>query len=154
MEHESVQAAVELPLDRPASFELFTSGFDRWWPRDFSWSGPDGLTCIGIECQSEGALYEIGPHGLRWDWGRVLDWSPQSGLVFSWQIGPDRVPIPRVEQATEVAVTFTEQAAGTLVEVHHHGWERHGDLGAGYRQDFTYAWPTALAALRGVATKG
>ncbi|GAB3964750.1 SRPBCC domain-containing protein [Streptomyces sparsus] len=152
MDAETANAAVELPTDQQASFTLFTSGLSRWWPAEFSWSGAENLTGMGMDERLDGALYEIGEHGLRWDWGRVLAWDPPNGLVFSWQIGPDRVPVPRADQATEVSVTFTAQGAGTLVEVRHSGWERHGELGPGYLENFRHAWPMALDALHRAAT--
>jgi uncharacterized protein YndB with AHSA1/START domain len=132
-----LRAEAELPVSADLAFEIFTDEFGRWWPPEFSWSGADLLTDIGI---LDGVLYELGPRGLQWDWGRILAWEPRRRLVFSWQIGPDRVPVPRAEDATEVEVTFHD----STVRVVHRGWERHGDAGASYHQNFTQVWPYAL----------
>ncbi|MGH3359517.1 MAG: SRPBCC domain-containing protein, partial [Nocardioidaceae bacterium] len=93
-------------------------------------------------------LYEIGPHDLRWDWGRVLAWQPPERLVFSWQIGPDRVPVPDSDSASEVLVTFAEDVPSvTTVNVQHGHWDRHGPDGASYRASFEQVWPYALGRL-------
>ncbi|MEU4194271.1 hypothetical protein AB0E69_20415 [Kribbella sp. NPDC026611] len=134
---DELTAQVEVGVGPDVAFRLFTDEFGDWWPREFSWSGADLLEDIGLMA---GVLYEVGPNGLQWDWGRVLASEPGRRFRFSWQIGPDRVPIPRTEDATEVEVTFT---AG-LVHVTHRGWERHGDAGADYRNSFTEVWPHAL----------
>ncbi|NIK59732.1 SRPBCC domain-containing protein [Kribbella shirazensis] len=134
---DELTAEVEVPVPAAVAFELFTDEFGRWWPPEFSWSGADLLTDMGI---LDGVLYELGPHGLQWDWGRVLAWEPGRRFVFSWQIGPDRVPVPRAEDASEVEVTFD----GSSVRVVHRGWERHGDAGDDYRENFEQVWPYAL----------
>ncbi|WP_350276268.1 SRPBCC domain-containing protein [Kribbella sp. HUAS MG21] len=134
---DELTAEIEVPATAAVAFELFTDEFGRWWPPEFSWSGAELLTDIGI---LDGVLYELGPHGLQWDWGRVLVWEPARRFVFSWQIGPDRVPVPRAEDASEVEVTFD----GSSVRVAHRGWERHGEAGEAYRENFRQVWPYAL----------
>ncbi len=142
----TASTTVEAPPE--AAFDLFTAGFGRWWPPEFSWSGAQGLTAMGMEPGIDGFLYERGPHGLRLDWGRVLEWDPPVRLAFTWQIGPDRVPVPDPALATEVEVRFQPAGHGlTSVEITHRGWERHGDAGAAYRADFSRAWPQALECL-------
>jgi uncharacterized protein YndB with AHSA1/START domain len=135
MSELTAEVAVAVPAAQ--AFEVFTDEFGRWWPPEYSWSGADLLTDIGI---LDGVLYELGPHNLQWDWGRVLAWEPGRRFVFSWQIGPDRVPVPRAEDATEVDVTFE----GSAVRVVHRGWERHGVAGEQYRENFSEVWPHAL----------
>jgi uncharacterized protein YndB with AHSA1/START domain len=130
------------------AFAAFTAGMDAWWPRRFTWSG-DGLQRVGMEARPGGFCYEIGPHGMRLDWGRVSVWDPPRRLTFSWQIGPDRVPVPSPAQASEVEVDFAPAANGaTRVRVRHGGWERHGDGGAQYRAQMadSGAWPLMLDA--------
>lgn len=135
MRELTAEAGLTVPPD--VAFEIFTDEFGRWWPPEFSWSGAELLTDMGL---LDGVLYELGPHGMQWDWGRVLAWEPGRRLVFSWQIGPDRVPVPRAEDATEVEVTFQK----STVTVAHRRWERHGEAGAEYRTNFEQVWPYAL----------
>lgn len=153
MNTDPLTASVSLPYPAPEAFDLFTTRFADWWPAEFSWSGADRLERIGIEPRLDGALYEIGPHGLRWDWGRVLGWEPPARIAFSWQIGPDRVPVPDAASATEVSVSFSEiEQITTTVGVEHAGWERHGADGDTYRANFEQAWPYALGRLLELAT--
>lgn len=135
---DELTAEVDVEAGALESYRVFTERVGQWWPREFSWSGADLLREIGL---CDNVLYEIGPHGLRWDWGRVLSSEPGRRLVFSWQIGPDRVPVPRPEDATEVEVTFSD----TSVRVVHRGWERHGSAGDQYRKNFVDVWPYLLA---------
>ena len=134
---EKLTAEVEVGAGALESYRVFTERMGQWWPREFSWSGADSLSEIGLR---DNVLYEIGPHSLRWDWGRVLTSEPGRRLVFSWQIGPDRVPVPRAEDATEVDVAFSD----TTVRVVHRGWERHGSAGDQYRQNLMEVWPYIL----------
>lgn len=151
---ESTGGAVVVAPATDEAFRLFTAGFGRWWPPEFSWSGAELLADIGMEPEVGGALWEYGPYRLRWDWGRILTWQPGELLEFTWQIGADRVPVPDPTRAGAVRVDFAPHRAGTRVEVVHGGWERHGAGGAAYRDDFAMAWPYALgryADLAGIA---
>lgn len=144
--------AVHLPVTAERAFELFLDDFGTWWPREYSWSGPDGLQSMGIDPRVGGPLYEIGPHGLRWDWGRVLDVERPRRIHFTWQIGPDRVPVPDPAQASEVIVLFDPiEERATTVAVEHKLWDRHGERAGEYREAFADAWPTALARLADLA---
>jgi uncharacterized protein YndB with AHSA1/START domain len=151
----ALRESVTVPLRQEDAFALFTAGLATGWPRAFSWSGEKLLLDIGIEAEPGGRLFEIGPHGLRWDWGRVLRWEPPLRLVFTWQIGPDRVPEPNPDRASEVEVMFTPlgTGTGTSIEVEHRSWERHGEAAARYREQFLQAWPHALHQLAECARK-
>jgi uncharacterized protein YndB with AHSA1/START domain len=150
--NSAISSTVEVPLSPEQAFELFTEGFGGWWPREFSWS-QDALEEIGMETAKGGFLYEIGPHGFRVDWGRVLEWEPPHRLVFSWQISPARVPEPDPAKASEVQVRFEPTGDGARVELAHSGFERHGDGAAEYAEMMgAQGWPHALQ--RFAATAG
>lgn len=145
---DDLTASIELPVSGRRGFELFVHDFGSWWPAEFSWSGANLLVDVGIEARIDGALYEIGPYGLRWDFGRVTSLDQPHSLGFTWQIGPDRVPVPDPDQASDVAVSFTPNAdGGCQVTVVHRGWDRHGEQAATYRENFAQAWPYALQRL-------
>lgn len=136
---------VNVSADR--AFRTFTEGIQTWWPREYSWSGPV-LERIGIEPRADGMCFEIGPHGFRCDWGRVLEWDPPGLLVFSWQVSPERVPEPDPAKASEVSVRFVaEQPAVTRIEFEHAHFSRHGEDGEGYRDALSSeaGWPYMLA---------
>lgn len=139
-----LQTNVTVSLPPKVAFDRFTADFGSWWPAEFSWSQPDLLQSIGMQCRLNGLLSEIGPHGFRIDWGRIVEWAPPSSLSFLWQISAERVPVPDPEQASRVSVVFSPTAAGTTVEVAHGDWERHGRDAGTYRNDFQQAWPMAL----------
>lgn len=124
------------------AFRAFTADFGRWWPMEYTWSG-SALVSIGIEPGAGGMCYEFGPHGFRCDWGRVRLWHVPRRLVFSWQIGPDRVPIPDSDKAGEVDVRFHE---GGDMSLHHTGFERYGSDAERYRKAMASdaGWPFML----------
>jgi uncharacterized protein YndB with AHSA1/START domain len=140
-----VTASVTVPAPPERAFEVFTARFGDWWPREYTWSH-DVLEEIGIEPHQGGICFERGPHGLRCDWGRVLVWDPPARLAFTWQIGPDRVPVPDPARSSEVAVRFLGEGTGTRVELQHRCFERHGDGGADYAHAMgaEQGWPLLL----------
>lgn len=137
-----------ITVDRPRAdaFQAFTADFDRWWPATFTWAQPTHLDHMVFPTHVDGLLSEIGPHGFRLDWGRVTAWRPPEAVSFTWQIGPDRVPVPDPAEASTVHVTFTPARDRTTVAVSHEEWELHGDHGAAYREQMSPAWPMALEA--------
>ncbi|HEX6686635.1 MAG TPA: SRPBCC family protein [Candidatus Limnocylindrales bacterium] len=141
---------IALELDISASperaFEAFTAELRNWWPAEYTWSGRAALADIGIEPGAGGFCFEIGPHGFRCDWGRVLTWDPPRRLVFTWQIGPSREPVPDPRHASEVEVRFKD---GRIV-FEHRGFEKHGPSGDGYRKglESPEGWPFILDSYR------
>ncbi|NBE82543.1 SRPBCC family protein [Micromonospora rubida] len=142
----SLRSSLLVPASAERAFAVFTGGLTDWWVREYTWSGPAALAELGVEPRAGGMLYEIGPHGFRSDWGRVLTWDPPRRLVFIWQIGPDRVPVPDPAQASEVEVLFLpEGPERTRVEVEHRHFDRHGEAAEGYRQALTAGWHELLS---------
>lgn len=147
----SLRTSVYVPATADVAFAVFTDGLADWWVKEYTWSGPEALVEIGIEPGEGGMAYEIGPHGFRSDWGRVLTWQPARQLVFSWQIGPDRLPVPDPAHASEVEVRFASDEDGqTLVEVEHRGFDRHGQDAEGYREALTDGWRELMSRYAGV----
>lgn len=143
---EPIRETVTVPVAADEAFEHFARRLGTWWPREYTWS-QDVLEEIGIEPRINGPCYEIGPHGFRCDWGRVLAWEPPHRLVFLWQIGPDRTPQPDPARASEVEVRFvTIGPDATRVELEHREFARHGDGGDAYRDSLAspQGWPFML----------
>lgn len=149
---DATQHEVSVGLPPSAAFRLFTEGFGRWWPREYSWGGEACLD-IGIEPRLGGACREIGPQGFRSDWGRVTIWEPPSRLCFTWQIAPDRTPQPDPEQSSEVQVVFLAAGARTDVVLTHAGFARHGEGWEAYRDGMggPQGWPWLLERFRAIA---
>ena len=139
---EKIHHELEIASDADTAFEAFTDGLRNWWPPEYTWSGRSVLIDIGIEPGASGMCFEIGPHGFRCDWGRVLVWDPPLRLVFSWQIGPGREPVPDPDRASEVEVRFPRGR----VELRHRGFDRHGPSGGDYRKALASpeGWPFML----------
>jgi uncharacterized protein YndB with AHSA1/START domain len=140
----SLRASVAVPTTAAVAFRAFTEGIPQWWVQEFTWSGRDCLETIAIEPRVGGKAYEVGPHGFRLDWGRVLVWEPPQRLVLSWQIAPDRVPQPDPAKASEVEVHFHQHGDRTVVDLEHRHFDRHGPDGVGYWRAMTDGWRELL----------
>ncbi|RCV87310.1 SRPBCC family protein [Billgrantia montanilacus] len=153
--NDSTVHEIVLPLARNRAFQLFVERFADWWPSEYSWSQA-ALQGIGIEPREGGRCTEVGPHGFQVDWGRVLDWSPPERLVFSWQIGPGRVPQPDPAQASTVELRFHENGASAArLMLEHQGFRHHGEGAKEYRDAMAseYGWPYILEYYRKLALR-
>jgi uncharacterized protein YndB with AHSA1/START domain len=144
-EIEPIRVGVTVPRDPAAAFVGFAERLGRWWPREYTWA-QSSLEQIGIDPRT-GSCSEIGPHGFRCDWGRVLAWEPARRLLISWQIGPRREPVPDPDRASEVEIVFAPAEEGSLVSLEHRAFDRHGEGAAGYRDAMAspQGWPYILA---------
>ncbi len=127
-----VERSVEVPVDAATAFTLFTDRIADWWPMaTHSVHGEGGTVAF-----EEGRLVER--HGDRTEeWGDVRAWDPPHGFAVTWHPGRE------ADEATEVAVSFTEEEPGrTRVDLRHSGWE-HRDPGA--RESYATGWVTVLA---------
>ncbi len=141
-----IRHVVTVRLPPPQAFERFVDGIGEWWPPPYTWS-EGALERIGIEARVDGKCFEVGPHGFRCDWGRVLAIDPPRRIEFTWQISPRREPVPDDRRASVVEVRF--EAAGdaaTAVRLEHRGFERHGDGARSYRDALASerGWPWIL----------
>jgi uncharacterized protein YndB with AHSA1/START domain len=120
----SVNASVE------RAFEVFTAGFDSWWPRTHH-IGKSPMKEGIIEPSAGGRCYTKQEDGTDCDWGRVLVWDPPRRLVIAWQITHEWGYEPDPAKASEVDIRFTPEAGGrTRVDLEHRHFERHGAGGA------------------------
>ena len=144
-ETDEVRCEVTVTASADRAFEVFTEGLSTWWPSAYTWS-QEGLERIAIEPFAGGACLERGPYGFRCDWGRVLAWEPPDRVVFTWQIGPTRVPEPAPDRASEVEVRFHASGGSTRVELVHRGFARHGEGAESYRTAMgsEKGWPFLL----------
>jgi uncharacterized protein YndB with AHSA1/START domain len=146
MNDDAVRASVAVAGPPERAFVAFAEGFSSWWPREYTWS-QEVLDTIAIEPRAGGRCFERGPSGFECDWGRVLAWEPPHRILLTWQIGPNREPVPNQARASQVEVRFlADGAAGTRVELEHRGFARHGEAGAGYREAMgaEMGWPLIL----------
>ncbi len=141
--------SIFLPLPREAAFDLFVDGFNGWWPRDHAASGDD-LAEIGIEPQLGGACYEQTKSGQRIKWGTVLSIERPLYVRIAWQIGPNGQVAADPATASRVMVAFRAGHDGTIVELSHSEFLRHGVDGEAYEAQMASpgGWPACLEALR------
>jgi uncharacterized protein YndB with AHSA1/START domain len=115
------------------AFEVFTAGFDRWWPRSHS-IGEAPLKTAVIEPRRGGRWYGLLENGTEAEWGDVLAWEPPERLLLAWRIGADWKYDP--DLLTEVEVLFTPEGEGTRVNFEHRLLENMGAEGEGARASF------------------
>jgi uncharacterized protein YndB with AHSA1/START domain len=150
----SLHSSLLAPTSAEHAFAVFTGSLADWWVIEYTWSGPEALAELGMEPHAGGMLYEIGPYGFRGDWGRVLTWDPPRRLVFTWQLGPDRLPVPDPAKASEVEVLFLPDGEGmTRIEVEHRHFDRHGEAAEGYREALTAGWREMLSRYAGAVRR-
>ncbi|MER8530381.1 SRPBCC family protein [Mesorhizobium sp. M0814] len=123
---------VEVPLDK--AFDVFTTGFGRWWPASHS-IGKSALMTAVIEPKAGGRWYEIGEDGSQCDWGEVLAWDPPSRLTLAWRIGAGWRYDPAL--LTEVEIRFVALGENaTRVELEHRLLENMGETAEAMREAF------------------
>jgi uncharacterized protein YndB with AHSA1/START domain len=144
----AVRANVTVEIPQEKAFEVFTAGFDSWWPRTHH-TGETEPEEFLIELRPEGRCYERAPDGTECDWGRVLVVDAPERFVFAWHLDPDFKHDADPKMATEVEVRFiAEGPTTTRVELEHRGLERFGaEAGERMRQiisDPDRGWPGLL----------
>jgi uncharacterized protein YndB with AHSA1/START domain len=131
MEPLRLEFTVGCPAEH--AFEVWAERTSLWWPHGHSVSGEPGLT-VTFEPRPGGRIFERTPGGDEHDWGEVLVWEPPRRLSYLWHLRFDRA------DATEVEVTFSDAAGGTLVTIVHRGWERLGEKGPERRERNRKGW--------------
>ena len=125
------EIVVEAAAER--AFETFTSGFDRWWPREHKLGEAD-LEEVVLEPRAGGRWYERCVDGSECDWGEVLAFEPSRRLLLSWLLDPDFAI--DADSPTEIEVLFKAEGPDrTRVTLEHRGLERFGPEGASKMAD-------------------
>src|SRR3954452_20857588 len=118
----AVRREITVDATPQRAFEVFTEGFDTWWPRSHT-IGEAELDRVVIEPRAGGRWLELGKDGSECVWGEVLAYDPPNRLALTWHINGDWV---KEEAASETEVTFTPAGGGaTKVELAHLHLERH-----------------------------
>ena len=123
---EPVRKSVTVRASQEQAFNVFTEGFDTWWPRGHH-IGKSPLKKAVIEGWVGGRCYSAQEDGTDCPWGSILVWEPPKRFVFAWQINGDWTYQPDLAQSSEVEIRFTAEADGmTRVDLEHRNFERHG----------------------------
>ena len=133
MDTTAVRKSVTVNASAEHAFEVFTEGYDSWWPRSHHIGKAPMLKAI-IETRVNGRCYSTQADGSECDWGRVLVWEPPHRLVLAWQITHEWGYEPDLAKSSEVEIRFTPEPGGrTRVDLEHRHFERHGAGGAAMR---------------------
>jgi len=145
----TVKASVE------RAFEVFTAGFDRWWPRSHH-IGKVPMKRPIIEGRVGGRCYTEQTDGTECDWGEITAWEPPRRLVMAWKITAEWQYEPDLAKSSEVEVRFTPVGDGsTRVDLEHRNFER---MGAGWETmrgmvDSEGGWGTLMQMFAAEAEK-
>jgi hypothetical protein len=156
-ELEPVRKSIVVDTDPESAFNLFTEGFDSWWPRSHH-IGSSPMKRAVIEGRAGGRCYSEQEDGTDCPWGQILVWEPPRRFVMAWMITHEWGFQPDLAQLSEVDVRFIPTADGaTRVELEHRNFERHGAGGETMRTavDSPGGWGSLLDlyAKRAVETK-
>jgi uncharacterized protein YndB with AHSA1/START domain len=128
-----VRKSVVVNASPERAFEVFTAGFNDWWPRSHS-IGASPLDKAVIEPRDKGRWFGKLQDGSEAEWGDVLAWDPPSRVLLAWRIGADWQY--HADLLTEVEVTFTLEGKATRVVLEHRHLERMGAEAEGMRAQF------------------
>ena len=137
-----VSKSITVKASADRAFEVFTAGFDTWWPRTHH-IGKSPMKKAIIEGKVGGRCYSEQVDGTDCDWGQILVWEPPQRFVIAWQISPGWGYEPDLAKASEVEVRFTPEADGsTRVDLEHRYFQRHGEGAEAMRTavDSTGGW--------------
>lgn len=148
-----VRKSLMVEVSQAHAFDVFTSGIDRWWPKEHHIGNAPPVKSI-IEPREGGRWLTVHEDGSEVTTGHMLVWDPPRRLVFTWEINGQWKPEANRAFASEVEVRFIAEGAGrTRVELEHRNFERMPDVeGAkGMRDGVDNGWPGILDLFRAVA---
>jgi uncharacterized protein YndB with AHSA1/START domain len=121
-----VRKSITVKASPEHAFEVFTAGFDSWWPRGHH-IGKSPMTRAIIEGRAGGRCYAEQADGTESDWGQVLTWDPPRRFVIAWQINLKWEYEPDLAKSSDVEFSFTPLGDGrTRVDLEHRHLSRHG----------------------------
>jgi uncharacterized protein YndB with AHSA1/START domain len=142
----SVKKSITVNASVAHAFDVFTAGYDSWWPRSHH-IGKSPMREAIIESGVGGRCYTKQEDGTECDWGEILAWDPPHRLVLAWKITHEWGYEPDAAKASEVEIRFTPQdGGGTRVDLEHRHFERMGPGGETMRTGVSGpgGWSTLL----------
>jgi uncharacterized protein YndB with AHSA1/START domain len=130
----AVNRSVTVNATPDRAFEVFTAGFNTWWPIESHHIGEKMAVEVVMEPRAGGRWFERDADGGECEWGFVTEWDPPERVVLAWHLTPEYESDPDPDRASEIEVRFTPQDGGTLVELEHRGFEKHAETGARIRE--------------------
>ena len=151
----SVKKSIIVNATLEHAFDVFTAGFDSWWPRSHH-IGKSPMEKAVIEMRVGGRCYSTQVDGTDCDWGQILEWDPPHRFVLAWQITHEWGYQPDLSKSSEVEIRFTAQpGGGTRVDLEHRHFERMGPDGDSMRVGVggPGGWPGLLEQFKAQAEK-
>jgi uncharacterized protein YndB with AHSA1/START domain len=149
----SVKKEILVEASQERAFKVFTSGIDRWWPRQHH-VGTSPMKRTAIEPHQGGRWYAECQDGSECDTGKVLAWDPPRRVLLAWQLTAQWKFDP--DFITEVEVTFTAKGLKqTLVVLEHRNLERFGADAPALQKSIGKpdGWPGILAMFAEAAAR-
>jgi uncharacterized protein YndB with AHSA1/START domain len=138
-----VRKTIRVNTTAARAFEVFTSGLDRWWPRDHG-IGKTPMKAAVMETRLGGRWYELAEDGSQATVGKIIVWEPPQRFVMTWDINSQWKPDTTVSSEVEVRFIAEDQNV-TRVELEHRKFEQMGaEGGAKMREDVDGGWPGML----------
>ena len=129
MSDAPVRKSITVKASAERAFEVFTAGFDTWWPRSHH-IGSAPLKRSVIDERVGGRCYSEQTDGTECDWGQITAWEPPRRFVMAWMITAQWQYQPHLAKSSEVEVRFTPEGDGrTRVDLEHRRFDR---MGAGW----------------------
>ena len=151
----SVRKSIVVDTSLQKAFDVFTHGFDGWWPRTHH-IGKSPMKAAIIEGRLGGRCYTTQEDGTDCDWGQILEWDPPHRFVIAWQITPEWGYQSDLAKSSEVEIRFSpEPGGGTRVDLEHRHFERMGPGGDTMRIGVggPGGWPGLLETFKAWAEK-
>src|SRR5215471_6246843 len=96
----ALNRTVTVKADVEHAFDVFTDGFDTWWPRSHH-VGKKPLQKAVIEPRVGGRCFGRETDGNECQWGTVTAWEPPRRLVIAWQLDANFQFDPDLAKASE-----------------------------------------------------
>lgn len=142
----SVKKSIVVNASVAHAFEVFTAGYDSWWPRTHH-IGKSPMQEAIMETRVGGRCYTKQVDGTECDWGQILEWDPPHRFVLAWKITHEWGYEPDLARSSEVEVRFApDPGGGTRVDLEHRHFDRMGPAGETMRTSVSGpgGWPTLL----------
>jgi uncharacterized protein YndB with AHSA1/START domain len=141
---EVVRRTITVAVSQQHAFEVFSTQFGAWWPKEYSISEA-GMADFVLEPKVGGRWYEVGADGQECDTGSVTAFEPPDRLTLAWHLNERFQYDPDPAHASEVEVRFiAEDPTHTRVELEHRGFERHGAGAQGVHDGVDQGWSYCL----------
>jgi len=125
-EDAPVLKTVTVKASAARAFQVFTAGFDSWWPRSHH-IGKVPMKRGVMEGRVGGRCYSEQTDGSECDWGEITAWEPPRRFVMAWKINAQWQYESDLAKASEVEVRFTPLGDGsTRVDLEHRNFARAG----------------------------